>query len=103
MEFFNWDDGFVFTSPVGSFKANAFGLHDMTGNVWQWCQDRYGAYEKGAATDPAGPASGRTRVLRGGSWMFHARYCRSAGFRNHQAPEVRDGRTGFRVAVLTRV
>ena len=56
--FFGWDDGFVFTSPVGSFKANAFGLYDMIGNAWQWCGDRYGVYEKGAATDPTGPDTG---------------------------------------------
>ncbi len=46
--FFPWEDGFLTTSPAGNFKANAFGLYDMTGNVWQWCEDRYGDYDKGA-------------------------------------------------------
>ena len=58
-KYFGWDDGFVFTSPVASFKPNSFGLYDMTGNAWQWCQDRYGAYKQGAATDPTGAGHGR--------------------------------------------
>jgi sulfatase modifying factor 1 len=100
MEFFTWDDGFVFTSPVKSFRANAFGVYDMTGNVWQWVEDFYGPYDEGPSADPRGVPDGSRRVLRGGSWMFHARYSRLAGFRNYQIPEYRDGRTGFRVAVL---
>lgn len=100
MEFFNWHDGFVFTSPVGSFKANAFGLSDMTGNVWQWVEDLYGPYGEGPAVDPRGALTGNRRVLRGGAWMFHARYSRLAGFRNHQIPESATGRDGFRVAAL---
>ena len=66
--FFSWDDGFAFTSPVGSFKANAFGLYDMTGNAWQWCGDSYGDYKKGPATDPMGANADYIQVLRGGSW-----------------------------------
>ena len=66
--FFNWEDGYVYTAPVGSFKANAFGLHEMHGNVWEWCEDWYGSYKEGDQTDPRGPASARSRVLRGGSW-----------------------------------
>jgi len=98
--FFSWDDGFVFTSPVGSFKANAFGLYDMTGNAWQWCQDRYGDYEKGAATDPTGADTGSLRVLRGSSWDLDPMYCRSA-LRGWGIPDGRiTGGGAFRVAVL---
>lgn len=99
MQFFTWDDGFVFTSPAGSFRPNTFGVHDMTGNVWQWVEDFYGPHGEAPAADPAGAISGGRRVLRGGSWMFHARYSRLAGFRNNQPPDYRDGRTGFRIAV----
>jgi len=101
-KFFSWDDGFVFTSPVGSFKANAFGLYDMTGNVWQWCQDRYGDYEKGAVTDPTGADAGDLCVLRGGSWYSSPRYCRSA-FRFWNDPGNRIDDYGFRVAVAAGV
>ena len=97
-KFFSWDDGFVFTSPVRSFKANAFGLYDMTGNAWQWCQDRYGDYEKGAATDPTGADTGGLGVLRGGSWAGIPRSCRSAN-RNGYNPGYRGGSYGLRVVV----
>ena len=96
--FFSWDDGYVFTSPVGSFKANAFGLYDMIGNALQWCQDRYGDYEKGAATDPTGADTGGPRVLRGGSWLNNPWYCRSAR-RLRLNPDYPDVINGFRVAV----
>ncbi|MCX6907314.1 MAG: formylglycine-generating enzyme family protein [Verrucomicrobia bacterium] len=96
---FNWDDGFVFTSPVGSFKANALGLFDMIGNAAHWCQDRYGDYEIGAATDPTGADAGVLRVVRGGSWNNYApRNCRSAA-RYKFAPNFRNERYGFRVVM----
>ncbi len=65
-------DKWEYTSPVGSFEANGFGLFDMVGNVWQWCADLYGEsyYATSPATDPQGPPSGSSRVLRGGSWEF---------------------------------
>jgi len=67
------------TTPVGSFPANAWGLHDMHGNLWQWCQDWYAAeYPKNDVTDPQGPENGELRVLRGGSWYLHPESCRSA-------------------------
>ena len=97
--FFNWDDGFVFTSPVASFKANTFGLHDMIGNACQWCQDRYGDYEKGAVTDPAGADTGGLRVLRGGSWYYSSDLCRAADRHICGAPGSRDYGVGFRVVV----
>ena len=57
------------TKQVGLLLPNALGLHDMLGNVWEWCQDRGGAYSAGAQTNPMGPATGGTRVLRGGNWF----------------------------------
>jgi len=102
---FSWDDGFVFTSPVGSFRPNAFGLFDMNGNAWQWCQDRYGDYGEAAVTDPTGPDTGDDRVLRGGWWRSDPEYCRSAS--RHSCPRDEPPRGGawhcwfgFRVVVV---
>ncbi len=66
------------TTPVDEFPANSWGLHDLHGNVWEWCQDWYGPYSSGATTDPEGPAEGHIRILRGGSWFHSAADARSA-------------------------
>ena len=86
------------THPVEQKRANAWGLMDMHGNVWEWCQDLYGAYPAGSATDPQGPATGSIRVIRGGSWGNGAGNARCAG-RNFNHPGSANFVIGFR-AVL---
>ena len=85
------------TIRVGSFEPNSWGLYDMHGNVWEWCQDWYGEYSKGHVIDPTGPLTSGTRVLRGGSWNLFARDLRSAN-RNGGDPDSSDNVVGFRVA-----
>ena len=83
---------------VGQKPANAWGLYDMHGNVWQWCQDGLGPYDRDAVTDPVGPAEAAERVLRGGSWSSEPDVCRAA-YRFSYPPDYRLMTVGLRVVI----
>jgi len=94
----NGSDGYAFTAPVGSFTPNAWGLHDMHGNAWEWVADWHGDdyYAKSPVDDPQGPADGDVRVRRGGSWHTWAFYARSS-YRNWNSAETRYTLVGMRL------
>jgi sulfatase modifying factor 1 len=93
------DIGEEYPHQVGLKKPNAFGLHDMHGNVLEWCHDYYGRdyYKQSPAKDPTGPTSGSSRVLRGGSWNFDSRSSRSAYRSSRRDADLRDSLLGFRL------
>ena len=88
------------THPVGQKQPNSWGLHDMHGNVSEWCLDFYGDYPQQPTTDPVGPETGGKRNLRGGGWFYAPMFARSA-HRDGFAPSVRYAGLGFRVVVTT--
>lgn len=95
-----YDDGYVYTAPVGSFPPNELGIRDMTGNVWEWCSDWYGEkyYSESPKDNPRGPNSGQFRVVRGGSWANGPRNVRASN-REGSEPLYRNDTIGFRLAL----
>ncbi len=95
---FDGNDGFPDTAPVGSYPAGAspFGLLDMSGNVWEWVQDRAGRYNRRAVTDPTGPTSGRDHVTRGGAWDDDLADLVRTTSRDLGREDLRDVNLGFR-------
>ena len=103
MYFCTNSDGLAFGGPIrgGAYTANAWGLYDMHGNVWEWCRDRNGSYPGGEVTDPQGSTTGSYRMIRGGGWTSMAYTCRSAN-RAYYGPTTRYNYIGFRL-VLAQV
>ncbi len=97
------EDGYVFTAPVRSYEANPFGLHDMHGNVWEWCEDLWldTVYSERTevTSDPLGPETGSRRVVRGGSFNLSNYLCRCSS-RSSRNPDLRGNFIGFRIVVL---
>jgi formylglycine-generating enzyme required for sulfatase activity len=95
------DDGYLGTAPLGAFAPNGFGLHDLTGNVWEWCADWFSpTHTSGATTDPEGPSGGASNVIRGGSYLCHRSHCNRYRVvtRTANTPDSSTGNMGFRCA-----
>jgi formylglycine-generating enzyme len=96
------DDGYLGTCPVDEFPANSYGLHNASGNVWEWCADWFHptAHRDGLRRDPVGPPTGQARVIRGGSYLCHHSYCTRyrVGARTSNTPDSSIGHMGFRCA-----
>lgn len=98
------EDGFTGTAPVTAFAPNAYGFHNLTGNVWEWCADGFGPLPIAAARrpplDPKGPSDAPAKVMRGGSYLCHASYCERyfVHSRTHNTADSTTGHIGFRVA-----
>jgi formylglycine-generating enzyme required for sulfatase activity len=99
------DDGFLATSPVGSFPANGYGVFDASGNAWEWCADwfspDYHTTDEASRENPTGPPDGDTRVMRGGSYMCHRSWCNRyrVAARSGNTPDSSTGNLGFRCAM----
>ena len=99
----SWENSQHQTQPVGLLQPNELGLYDMSGNVWEWCQDRWDSkyyeqcHQEGIVPNPRGPESGQSRVVRGGSWRSGASDCRVAD-RHNLAPDFRNRLIGLRLS-----
>jgi formylglycine-generating enzyme required for sulfatase activity len=96
------EDGYVGTAPVTAYPPNGYGLYQMTGNVWEWCADWFSPdwHRRGPRENPAGPATGTHRVMRGGSYLCHKSYCYRyrVAARSANTPDSTTGNLGLRCA-----